>query len=444
MARRRSSGLFTTEAPAGSPMQDNAAASASADPVPPFFNITYSTHSLSPLYLGSQGLTSARLELLARRLRETLVGDVVRGIQIGLEAMETPSGQVGPLRAVNLRWFGLRHLLGQQASTHSGRRRGRRRGDEEGEVRGQEQEQESGPGGPGEDSELKGLWIEIRHENALYVALLLPSASSSPAAGPGQGSGRASWAMRPNEKASVAAEPGRFLHLPLMLMRMPQPLKAVLAEWLSTTFDCHVSKLSLGTRTIVDMWESWIRTVGLPRKGPDLVLTLAFNVPVPSKAPFAAPGSEAGPKEDGAGLRTMDISISPPDLALFLRAGKAEPAAGGDKQQPVAWELDARERRRLAGGNPDDGWAWRRAASREQDPFSEGLARYLDQQLALNLFHPSVRVVQISCGAFVLAQSRLKLMKPGEMTAELARGAWTFVTRLGASLGLQPLPSAFG
>lgn len=81
------------------------------DVLPPFFNTTFSTHRVSPLYVGRQELTTQRLDQLAHRLRDTLVGDVVRGIQIGLESTDTPAGQVGSLRSVKIRWFHAQRLL---------------------------------------------------------------------------------------------------------------------------------------------------------------------------------------------------------------------------------------------------------------------------------------------------------------------------------------------
>ncbi|KFH41213.1 hypothetical protein ACRE_080720 [Hapsidospora chrysogenum ATCC 11550] len=398
------------------------------EPTPPFFNTTFSTHRVSPLYVGPEQLTNPRLEILARRLRDTLVGDVVRGIQIGLESTDTPSGQVGPLKSVKLRWFRANMVLGD-------------------EVGGAGHDEEDSVWDSLAESQKQGLWIEILHENAAYIALLLPSVGD---AGKRMATTQ-TWQMQPGGQAASHsnARESHFIHLPLLLLRMPLPLKNVIGEWLSATFDCRVSKLALGTRTLVHVWEDWIRTVGVRSNGPDFVVTLAFNAPLPDPSLDEEEGgsNQVGDSVEDTkpGLRSVDITIQPQDLRRFARAGKGlaqRPKVGSG----VSWENDIRQRRRLAGGNSDDGWAW---LSRESDtaassqPFTDALARYLDHHLALNLFHPSVRIAQISCGGFVLASGRLKVVRQGDMSDDLSRAAWMFATRLGQRISGEALPAIF-
>ncbi|PNY26809.1 Uncharacterized protein TCAP_03264 [Tolypocladium capitatum] len=383
--------------------------------VPPFFNTTFSTHRVSPLYIGPQGLTTARLEHLAHRLRDTLVGDVVRGIQVGLEAADTPMGQVGPLRAVTIRWFHAQSILGEAAVDQGSEEAWNKFSGEQG----------------------RGLWIEICHENATYVALLLPGFSSSADDAAAQ---QPAWVVQPS---NADVDKSQFTHLPLLLLRMPQALKAVIGEWLSTTFDCHVGKLTLGTKTLINVWEGWIRTSGLPSKGPDFVLTISFNAPTTERQSAVPSDSDGELGEDNdsvePGLKSLEITISPSDLRRFLRAGQE--GGAHERTTSAAWTIDLRERRRIAGENMDDGWGWRTSEDAPKHPFTEALARYLDHHLALDLFHPGVRVVQISCGAFVLAQSRLKIVKLGDVTSDLARAAWMFVAQLGARIRGDALPA---
>ncbi|KAM3507930.1 hypothetical protein MY10362_001507 [Beauveria mimosiformis] len=387
------------------------------DVIPPFFNTTFSTHRVSPLFIGPQSLDQARLDLLAHRLRDTLVGDVVRGIQIGLESLETPVGQVGSLRYVKFRWFTPSDVLGDRDVLDDATDRAR------------------GEAGDGSD---KGLWVEIRHENAAYVALLLPGYTTLPSNSSVKPS---DWAMRPGNVATDnALDETRFLHLPLLLLRMPQPLKHVIGDWLSTTFDCRVSKLSLGTKTLVNVWEGWIETMGLSSKGPDFVVTLAFNAPLRDGEGTLGSDSDSDAEATmDPGLRSMSVAVPPHDLRRFLRTGeRLRPETSGT---PALWEKDPRERRRLAGGNMDDGWAWRTATSTGDQPFTTALGRYLQHHLAFNMFHPSVRVTQISCGGFVLAQSRLKILRRGDLTDDLSRAAWMFATQLGGRIRGDELPS---
>ncbi|EGX93274.1 hypothetical protein CCM_04647 [Cordyceps militaris CM01] len=387
------------------------------DVIPPFFNTTFSTHRVSPLFTGAQPLDQPRLDVLAHRLRDTLVGDVVRGIQIGLESLETPAGQVGPLRYVKFRWFSPGDVLGDRDVLDDAPDRAR------------------GDAGDGAD---KGLWVEIRHENAAYVALLLPGYTTQQQLSSVKPS---DWAMRPGRAATDnVLDEARFLHLPLLLLRMPQALKHVIGDWLSTTFDCRVSKLSLGTKTLVNIWEGWIETMGLSNKGPDFVVTLAFNAPLRDGDGGLNSDSDSDAEETmEPGLRNMSVAVPPQDLRRFLRTGeRLRPENSGT---PALWEKDARERRRLAGGNMDDGWAWRSATSAGDQPFTAALGRYLQHHLSLNMFHPSVRIVQISCGGFVLAQSRLKILRRGDLTDDLSRAAWMFATQLGGRIRGDELPS---
>ncbi|EHK26967.1 uncharacterized protein TRIVIDRAFT_34881 [Trichoderma virens Gv29-8] len=388
--------------------------------VPQFFNTTFSTHRVSPLYIGPQKLDQARLDRLAHRLRDTLVGDVVRGVQIGLEATDTPMGQVGPLKAVTFRWFQATDILGDKSS----------------EGLGHEQ--------------TKGLWIELRHENAAYVALLLPGFSQSQKAP--STSAASLWTMSLDKPEIGGADSSQFLRLPLLLLRMPQPLKAVISEWLSTTFDCRVTKLNLGTRTLVDVLERWIQETGLPRAESDLVLTLAFNAPVTDKgrAPVLPssgdPGDGDGEDEEAAepGLRSVEICISASDLRRFLRAGKellkSKQTSSKSTSNTPSWEHDDRERRRLAGPHMDDGWGWLKNKEGPSYPLMEALANHLNHHMALNLLHPGVRVTQVSCGGFVLSQSRIKIVKSGEVTDDLSRAAWMFVTLLGERVQGDEIP----
>ncbi|KAI5457036.1 kinetochore complex Sim4 subunit Fta1-domain-containing protein [Mariannaea sp. PMI_226] len=344
---------------------------------PPFFNTTFSTHRVSPLHVGPEGLTEARLDVISRRLRDTLVGDVVRGVQIGLQSTETPTGQVGLLKTVRIQWFQASSIWGDYNE--------------------------------GATNSQRGIWIDIRHENAAYAGLLLPGLSTN---------------------GTTSDEMQNFLRLPLLLLRMPLPLKNVITDWLAATFDCRVSRLLLGTKTILGVWESWVEAVGFRENGPDFVLSLGFNAPLPgNKAASQGDLDKDAMQDTTPGLKSIDITISPKDLRRFARIGaKLQPL---QPRPSDPWVNDATERRRLAGGNADDGWAWRGKQDAEIFPFTEAIGLYLDHHLALNLFHPSTRVTQISCGGFVLGQSRLKILKVGEMSEALSQAAWTFAEHLG-------------
>jgi hypothetical protein len=286
------------------------------------------------------------------------------------------------------------------------------------------------------ESRKQGLWLQIRHENASYVALLLPGVEA-----PSEDASR--WQMAPGkdrQDVDMLADQDQFLHLPLLLFRMPVSLKNVISEWLCATFDCRVSKLALGTKTILSIWEDWIQRIGLPTTGPDFQILLAFNAPLLGADPAAEDQSnEESESATTAGLRSLDVTIRAKDLRRFVRAGKN---ISVEASPTNSWDSDPRERRRLAGPNDDDGWAWR--AESGGGPFTEALGAYLNHHLALRLFHPSVHVVQVSCSGFVLAQSRLKIVRPSDgLSEDMSKAAWMFVARLGERISGNTLPMVF-
>ncbi|KAF4447752.1 hypothetical protein F53441_8771 [Fusarium austroafricanum] len=405
MARLSAQGVGSAEvqqSPTQSLNTTTISENANDETVPPFFNTTFSTHRVSPMHIGKSQLTKQRLQTIASRLRDTLVGDVVRGIQLRVEATDTPIGQVGALKGVRIEWFRAGTFLGEDFSDND---LDTPRGD-----------QSDLP-----DDQKQGLWISIEHENAAYAAILLPGLSNS-------------------ANLHEGKDQSKFIHLPLLLMRMPQQLKNVVADWLAATFDCRVSRVTLGTKTILGVWESWVASNGLDDRDADFTVTLGFNALLPTNG-GPSPIDNDQPREEEStapGLRSIDITISARDLRRFVRAGEKSHIANG-----ATWKGDARERRRLAGGNTDDGWAWRTKETSETSPFTEALGSYLHHHLALDLFHPSVHVTQISCAGFVLGQGRLKIIMSGEISQSLSRAAWSFVAQLGQRVRGEKLPQIF-
>ena len=355
----------------------------------PFYNTTFSAHRVSPLYLGNEPLTEGRLQILSQRLRDRLVGDVVRGVEVGLILNgEGPAlARAGSLEKVEMEWVSVASVLALSRSNLEALSKG---------------------GNVENLREKKALHIMLRYELASCTALLLPPF--------GRGADKKPEAEKTKFTISVSNgademdwEPAdgqtQFLDLPLMLMRMPPALKAVIADFLATTFDCRVSPMRLGTRSLIGSWESWIRSAGVPTEGPlvkDMVLTLGFHVSTP----------ESDSKEDSEdhtlGLKTIDIIIPGTELSKFVSAGQqlSKPQA---PSTDWGWESDLKKRRELAGRLYEEGWEWR---SDKKQPFTEALGAYMNDHLALNLFHPGVRVVKIACGGFAMSESRLKVFPP--------------------------------
>lgn len=354
----------------------------------PFYSTTFSAHRVSPLYLGGPGqpLDARRLQTLAQRLRDVLVGDVVRGVEVGLSQDEDGvMGRAGALEVVEMRWVGVEGVLGLEEGT-----------------------------GAGKDM----LFVGLRYEAAVCTALLVP------------------WLGEEEDQGGVAAggfggrgeevDESQFMVMPLLLMRMPAPLKAVVAEFLATAFDCRISPLRLGTRSMVQGWEAWIETVGLPTRGPlakDVVLSLGFYVPPEEGEAGKDESEDEGDQQ--LGLKSIEVFIPAAELRRFADAGRtpSRPKAGSE----AIWENDIRKRRKLAGRMYEEGWEWRKESTDEDStasqPFTEALGRYVNQHLGLNLFHPGVRITKMACGGFVMSESRLKIFAPADLGDAAAGGA---------------------
>ncbi|GAP86960.1 putative siroheme synthase [Rosellinia necatrix] len=412
-----------------------------------FFNTTFSTFRVSPLYIAQNALSPAGLEALSRRLRDTLVGDVVRGVQVGLEG-DTVLGRLGTLERVEWRACSLGAILPSVAQGSSG---GRRR-----------ERQKGGGGGPVSPPHGHLLCLELAYENASFSALLLPSLDDQ---GEGGNAGRDGgddgprWIYRAAAGGKSKNRPGdeettdddaAFARFPLLLTRMPVALKVVLLDFLTTTFDCRISPLRLGTRTLVRGWERWMEDSGVGAGrvlNRDVALTLGFHLEPPPAGKPADDGENGnderpqnGPTLVPLGLKTIDVMVPASEVRRFLRVGKRRrsgPNNPRDEKRPAA-AADAREerrrRRKLGGGRDEEGWAWRDETHPSDDddnnngeeeeegyaameetfaqPFTDALARYLAHHLALDVLHPGVRVQRVVCDAFALSDGRVKVFSP--------------------------------
>lgn len=413
------------------------------DDAPPFLNTTFTTHRVSPLHVGAQPLTQDRMHMLSQRLRDLLVGDVVRGVEVGLDrgADDAAMRRAGALEAVGLGWVRLESLVGRYV--------GDGQDDAGGDV--------SGISLDSSTSESLGkrraLQITLQYENAECAALLLPALR--PTAGSG-GGGDASRGGRYDASSTSmfgfgvvgpSEDDADFLHLPLLLLRMPAPLRTVIIDFISRTFDCRISSLSLGTRSLVGALERWMGDSRIPTKGQlakDVVLSLGFYGPAviqqERQQRAEAPKKGQAEEEDAddqkvqeatVAIRSIDVIVPNQDLRRFIRAGstteaKRNAALDQARRKRKDDTGDTRDvfghaqRRRLGGDKDEESWAWRRWESSSKQPstdsegtrpqpFTEALAQYVRKNLALDMFHPAVRVTKIACGGFALSESRVKI-----------------------------------
>ncbi|EPE03810.1 siroheme synthase [Ophiostoma piceae UAMH 11346] len=340
---------------------DMSAPSPSHQPPPcDIFNTTFSLHQASPLFVGSDGLSPARLTSLEQQLRDILVGDVVRGVEVGLDNDSNTMGGAGGLEVVTIAMVATEGVIATSESA---------------------------------------LQISLQYENALCLCLLLPLPE----------------AVEHTTKYSLGA--GRpAMHLPLLLLRMPLALKSIITNFLSDTFDCRVNPISLSGIDIIRSWELWARETGVPTTGQlakDTVLTLSFclakakgpphledtEVGVDlSASPVAAAEVTSTPNSASLGIKTIDIFIPNEDLRGFIAVGrqhKARAQAGLEEPgRPNRLDIDSM-------------------------PFSYAVACYVKHHLALDMANPAVTIVRIACGGFVLAESRLKLLSTPDSNRDL-------------------------
>lgn len=395
------------------------------------------------------------------------MGDVVRGVQVELES-DAALGRTGALIAVEWRWIGVGRILGPGAGNGD-----RESGGRDGSVElGNDDDDDADEVETGDRRRRKTrrvLSIELRYENARFSALLLPdlgrdsqTASSDP-----NPNIQPSWTWQNSDRASDA-DSTAFMNLPLLLFRMPAPLKAVVIDFLSATFDCRINPLALGTRTLVHSWEAWLSyaSAGTRRRAlnRDVLITLGFHIEPPSPKSKPIDRSTTGGSDPGKaaqveskaqnqeppqqlGLKSIDVTIPAVDIRRFLRVGSGltnNPTAAAaitkkrkaDTTTTLSDAQQSRRRRKLAGGREEEGWAWRsqnddsnrndtngdRGAEKEkgggekdkeiQQPFTEALAAYLWHHLGLDMFHPGVRVHRVACDGFALSDGRLKVFAP--------------------------------
>jgi hypothetical protein len=378
-------------------------ATSTDESAPVFYNTSFSTYRVSPLYVGASiPLSDSRLIMLASRLRDVLVGDVVRGVDVGLEPSGEDGGlgRAGVLLSVAMGWVAVRDLLGLDDGEEHGQRPVSR--DLGSNVR---DEGERGPGvGMKSFVDNRALYITLQYEIGTYAAVILPFLSRN-----NDGMGMNAT------KGQESNGDGAFLNLPLLLLKVPASLKPVIIEFLSTTFDCRVSTLRLGTRSLVGSFEWWMQTasfVGRSSLAKNVVITLGFTLKPPESRPkegHEADMEEPGPDQD-TGLKSIDIIVPAGDLGRFLKAGSGAHASVGSGNTKVT----------IPSGLHEEGWAWRHQDSssqtgkgREQpQPFTDALKRYLKAHLGLDMFHPSVHVTKIACEGFVMSDGRFKMLAP--------------------------------
>jgi hypothetical protein len=278
-------------------------------PTYPLNNQTFTLHTLTPLYhpspLTEPGALSAHSTRLKKHLtRDSLLPNILPDENVS---------KLGVLKSC------IWSVLSSESSWHT--------------------QQENANGNRSRASSLDpdsetgiGLLITLSYETATYSLILLR-------------------ALQP----STPPLPAEFTPYPLLLTRLPTPLRVQVLDYLSNAFDTRIAPLRLPSSLLGNMLENYLTTL-TPSRQPlrvmtvvkDLTLTFAF-----AKAP---------------GLKNLDVAVPREDVVKFLAS-----ANGSTPQTDV-------------GGIG----------------LMRNLHAYLKTHTAMDLGHEDVRLVKVACGAFVL------------------------------------------
>ena len=251
------------------------------DPEPrqpyPLYNTTFTLHRLSPLYIGSDAaLNNANLQQYARSFRDILVGEVLRGVRVGLGSDEETLARVGALQSVMWRILPNEDVW-----------------DTEEDI--------------GEETTLmalasRGILINIDYEKASYSAILLRGGRQT------------------DEDFGKEARTGEFEDFPLLLTRMPGALRDSLTAFLASTFDTRVSILHLKKSYMITALEQYILDCSV-QEGEE-----ASEVEQSNRAlrTFIKDIQIVIGFDSSSGLKTIDILINKEDLPRLLRFGKSD------------------------------------------------------------------------------------------------------------------------
>jgi hypothetical protein len=285
----------------------------------PLYNRTYNLYRVSPLHHGETPLLTDRtLRIHAKRLKEQLKGDSVRGVQVDFAGAED-TAKLGPLEECN--W----ELIGDEDAWID-----RHRQSVDPDV--------SGLSAVLSAERARGLEVSLEYEKQSYNALLLRD--------PG-----------------VTASPESFTALPLLLVKMPGPIREIFLNYLRTTFDAHVAPLRLPSSFIASSLETYFKhlSAGTSTQSiQDVIRQLHIQLAFPNTTSL---------------LKHVEFSIPGADVPGFVDRGRL-------------------------------------LKDTHNKPFTAALSSYSKQHLALDISHPKVQISRISCNSFHLGTERLKLVAP--------------------------------
>jgi hypothetical protein len=287
----------------------------------PLYNKTYHLYRLSPLHHGHVALLDDRsLRTHAKRLKEQLKGDNVRGVQVDFAAAED-TAKLGPLEECT--W----ETIGDEDAWID------RHGRQSTEPDASQLSTALSP------DTARGIDVSLEYEKQSYNALLL------------------------RDPGVTSSSPAGFTSLPLLLVKMPGPVRDIFLNYLRTAFDAHVAPLKLPSSFITSSLETYFKHLSSSTSTQpiqDVVRQLHIQLAFPNSTSV---------------LKHVEITIAGADVPGFVARGKLL-KDGSDK------------------------------------PFSAALSQYLKVHLALEMLHPKAHISRVACNSFHLGTERLKLTAP--------------------------------
>ncbi|KAL3423940.1 hypothetical protein PVAG01_05687 [Phlyctema vagabunda] len=254
----------------------------SSAPVYPLYNNSYTIFQVSPLHRRDTPLNNASLLIHAVRLREILVGGVLKGIEINENAADDAArSRAGALQAVSFRTLTEeQHWLEDLA------------------------QREQHPSLPGLSD--RGILIEIKYEHAEHRAIMLRDISSD---------------GRP------ARDVTEFERMPLFLARMPFSILDKVARYLALAFDTQIQNFPLARQFVNETVDLYIRNL----MGSDTnSLTMDSSKVMKASQIIKDISITCGRPDENGELRTFDIHFKEADIPRYIaRAPKDQQGPKG-------------------------------------------------------------------------------------------------------------------
>ncbi|KAH6676792.1 kinetochore complex Sim4 subunit Fta1-domain-containing protein [Halenospora varia] len=254
----------------------------------PLYDVTYTLHRVSPLHTGNETpLNNHTLSQHARKFRDILAGDVLRGVRVGLEPEDGGLPYMGSLQTVAWKLLPEEDLWTAPDET---------------EIINNEDTTMG-------LSASRGHIITITYEKIVYNAILLRDPEEA------QG----------DSVVGIGVDNNGFENFPLLLTKMPNALRDTFIEFLSTTFDSRISLLELPPSYITTVFEKYLAYICVGEDADPMdaaegsrsirniigVVTIFITFDLP----------------DTSSLKQVSFQISAQDLPRILGLGKRVPAS---------------------------------------------------------------------------------------------------------------------